>query len=127
MAKAPLFDETLDGPVFLRSSSNSLPDLVAVLKGPSSLPVEVDLDGRVDSVNGGIRTTFEVVPDAPVTSFTLSMMGGKKGLLVNSENLCAATDRATARFRGQNGKTALLHPVMRNSCGEAREGKEHRG
>ena len=29
-------------------------------------------------VNGGIRNTFEVVPDAPVTKFTLEMQGGAR-------------------------------------------------
>src|SRR6266516_3512993 len=123
VAKTPLFDTPLEGPVYLRSSSHNLPDLVAVLKGPASEPVEVDLDGRVDSVNGGIRNTFEVVPDAPVQTFTLTMQGGKKGLLVNSTDLCAKTNRATAKFTAQNGRVLTLHPAMQSSCGK--HGKKH--
>lgn len=121
VAKTPLFDAPLKGPVYLRSSSHQLPDLVAVLKGPASQPVEVDLDGRIDSVNGGIRNTFDVVPDAPVETFTLTMQGAKKGLLVNSTDLCAAKNRATAKFTAQNGREITLHPAMQNSCG-----KKHR-
>jgi hypothetical protein len=102
--------------VYLRSSSHKLPDLVAVLRGPDTQPVEVDLDGRIDSVNGGIRNTFEMVPDAPVSKFVLRMRGGNKSLLVNSENLCTATSRATAKFVAQNGKRLTLHPAMRNKC-----------
>jgi hypothetical protein len=116
VAKTPLFDQPLSGPVYLRSSSHSLPDLVATLKGPASQPVEVDLVGRIDSANGGIRTSFATIPDAPVSSFTLAMEGGKKGLLVNSTNLCAKTNRATAKFTSQNGKRLVLHPAMRASC-----------
>ena len=116
VARTPLFDTPLEGPVYLRSSSHPLPDLVAVLKGPASQPVEVDLDGRIDSVNGGIRSTFETVPDAPVETFTLTMQGGKKGLLINSTGLCAKTNRATAKFTAQNGKTLTLHPAMRSAC-----------
>jgi hypothetical protein len=116
VAKTPLFEEHLEGPVYLRSSSHELPDLVVVLKGPASLPVEVNLVGRVDSVNGGIRTTFEAVPDAPVTEFTLEMQGGAKGLLQNSTNLCAKAHRATAKFTAQNGKKVTLHPTMQASC-----------
>src|SRR5262249_15518068 len=101
-AKTPLFDEPLSGPVYLRSSSHQLPDLAVALKGPETRPVEVVLDGRIDSVDGGIRNTFEFVPDAPVTEFTLTMQGGKKGLLHNSTNLCSQTNRATAKFTGQN-------------------------
>ena len=66
------------GPVYLRSSDHELPDLVAL---PSTGRSTSSSTGRIDSVKGGIRTTFEGVPDAPVTKFVLSMQGGKKGLL----------------------------------------------
>ena len=120
-ATTPLFDEALTGPVYLRSSSHPLPDLVVALRGPDSLPIEVELAGRVDSVNGGIRNTFEVVPDAPVNRFVLSMQGGKKGLLVNSTNLCAEVHRATAEFAAQNGRKRVLRPKMKISCGDKRQ------
>jgi hypothetical protein len=119
-AFTPLLDKPLEGPVYLRSSDNKLPDLVADLNGQ----IHIVLDGRIDSVNGGIRTTFGVVPDAPVTKFVLSMKGGKKGLLVNSRNLCRTTNRATVLLDGQNGKTADSSPVVGNSCGgKAGKGK----
>ncbi len=115
-ATTPLLDEPLEGPVYLRSSSHKLPDMVAALKGPASRPIKVELDGRIDSVNGGIRSTFDLVPDQPVTKFVLSMQGGKKGLLVNSRNLCAGTNRAAAKFNGQNGKVHDFNPVLKNDC-----------
>ena len=77
-AVTPLLDEPLKGPVYLRSSTHKLPDLVAALHNGQ---VDVALDGRIDSVkNGRIRNTFETVPDAPVTKFVLEMQGGKEGL-----------------------------------------------
>lgn len=124
VAKTPLLEQPLEGPVYLRSSDHLLPDLVAALRGPSSLPIEIDLDGRIDSVNGGIRTTFESVPDAPVSEFTLQMQGGKKGLLQNSTELCLKTHRATAKFTGQNGMLVTLHPPTQSSC---KKGKRHHG
>ena len=63
------------------------------------------------------------MPDAPVTKFVLSMQGGTKGLLENSTNLCAATNRATAKFDGQNGKLNDINPVLKASCGKAKKGK----
>jgi hypothetical protein len=33
--------------------------------------VDIALDGHVEGIHGGIRNTFEGVPDAPVTQFTL--------------------------------------------------------
>ena len=111
-AITPLFDRPLEGPVYLRSSSNPLPDLVAKLAGE----VTVVLSGRIDSKNRGIRNTFDVVPDAPVTKFVLRMQGGKKGLLVNSRDICRSTYRADARFRAQNGKRLNLRPVLAAPC-----------
>ena len=124
-AITPLLDEPLTGPVYLRSSDNQLPDVVAVLKGPDAMPIEVELSGRVDSVHGGLRNTFDVVPDAPVSKFTLSMLGGKKSLIVNSRNLCnGPTQRATVRLRAHNGLAHDFRPVVGNDCGKGKTGKQ---
>jgi hypothetical protein len=123
VAKTPLFDTPLGGKVYLRSSSHQLPDLVAVLKGPDTQPVEVDLAGRIDSIHGGIRNTFELVPDAPVTEFTLTMKGGTKGLLINSTDLCKGAHRATALFKAQNGKSITLRPALKSACGAGRRSR----
>jgi hypothetical protein len=121
-AISPLFDEPLEGPVYLRSSDNPLPDLVASLDGQ----IQVNLVGRIDSINGGIRNTFEVIPDAPVTKFTLSMRAGKKSLLVNSTNLCKSQSRAAVKLVAQNGKRANSNPVVINSCPKASKHSRHR-
>jgi hypothetical protein len=113
-ATSPLLDETLSGPVYLRSSEHELPDLVAALHSPK---VDINLDGRIDSVGGGIRTTFEGVPDAPVTKFTLEMQGGQKGLIVNSTNICKGKHHATAKLKGQNGRLYEFNPVVKAKCG----------
>ncbi|HVY95890.1 MAG TPA: hypothetical protein VHA54_02910 [Solirubrobacterales bacterium] len=121
-AITPILDEPLEGPVFLRSSSHKLPDLVAAMH---SGKVNINLDGRIDSVQGGrIRNTFEAVPDAPVTQFTLTMQGGKKGLLVNSTNLCKGKHRAIVAFTGQNGKVANSNPPLKVRCGKAKRKKK---
>jgi hypothetical protein len=119
-AITPLLDDPVQGDLVLRSSDNPLPDLVARLRGQ----ISANLVGRIDSVNGGIRTTFATVPDVPVSEFTLTMAGGKKGLLVNSTNLCRKAHRADVRFTAQNGKKLRLRPVMQNSCKKkGRKGK----
>jgi hypothetical protein len=124
-AISPLVDYPLEGPIYLRSSSHKLPDVVAVLRGPASQPIEVDLDGRVDSVNGGIRTTFEAVPDAPVSKAIVSLQGGKKGLFQNSTNICKGTFRATVKMTGQNGKANNFNPVVHSAgCGSAKQKKK---
>jgi hypothetical protein len=134
-AFTPLLDGPLKGPVYLRSSDNVLPDLVAALRGQ----VEVELVGRTDSTRGRIRNTFDVVPDVPVSKFVLTLRGGPKGLLVNSRNQCprkaagkgkgaqtskvrrrAKGPRAIVRLKAQNGKKRNMKPRLRRPCAKKR-------
>jgi hypothetical protein len=62
-----------------------------------------------------------------VSKFVLNMQGGKKGLVVDSRNLCAGTNRASAVFDGQNGAPYDFKPVVKPSCGKARKHKRRRG
>jgi len=119
-AKTPLLDETLSGPIYLRSSNHPLPDIVAAFRGGR---IDANLVGRVDSVNGGIRNTFDFVPDVPVTEATFNFFGGKKGLLVNSRNICKGTPKATAIFSAQNGDALTLHPALKSACAKAKKQK----
>ncbi len=124
---APRFSTApFQGPVYLRSSSNPLPDMVFALKGPPELPIELTVVGRIDSVNGGIRSTFRSFPDAPFAKAILTMRGGKKGLLVNSRNLCATTNRATARYDGQNGKSYDSNPPLQSKSCAGKSSKSKR-
>jgi len=84
------------------------------------------LVGWIDSVKGGIRNTFEVVPDAPVSKFVLYMQGGKKGLIVNSTDICAAIHRANARLDAQSGKRYDTKPLVRASCKKHKKRKAKR-
>jgi hypothetical protein len=104
----PLLSKPLEGPVYLRSSDHPLPDLVVALGGE----LDVNLVGRIDSHGGGIRTSFEAIPDAPVTKFVLKMKGGSKSLLINSADLCLGQHRAQVAMRAQNGRTAALRPPL---------------
>jgi hypothetical protein len=121
-AITPLLGQPLEGPVYLRSSNNELPDLVAHLEGQ----VDIDLVGKIDSFKGGIRTTFATVPDVPVTKFVMTLPGGKHGLLVASKNLCKGKVKAIVQIKGQNGKKANRHQKVRTPCGK-RHGKKGHG
>ena len=132
-ATTPLLSEPLEGPVYLRSNGGerNLPDLVAALHGED---LNVDLVGFIDAVQkkgserSRIRNTFAAVPDAPVEKFTLEMLGGKKGLLVNTTNICKGTNRAVSVFTGQNGKLYETKPkVVASGCGKKGKGsKKHK-
>jgi hypothetical protein len=113
-AITPLLDEPLEGPVYFRSNGGErlLPDVVADLNGL----FHIVLVGKVDSVKGRIRTTFDQVPDAPVSKFTLDLYGGKRGLLVNSRDLCARELEANLSLSAKNGRVRESAPVVGTSC-----------
>jgi hypothetical protein len=101
-AVSPLIEGQLRGPVYLVSSNHKLPDLLADLRGQ----VEIQLRGVISTVKGRMKTTFNNVPDQPVTRFTLQMKSGKKGLVINSTDVCKnkAAQLAKLVMKGQNGK-----------------------
>ncbi len=124
-AITPLLDQPLKGPVYFRSNGGDreLPDIVADLRGQ----IHVTLVGFVDAVQikgterSRIRTRFMNVPDAPVTKFTMSLLGGKKrGLLENSRNLCKTNRRARVILGAQNGRRNNHNLLIRTSCGRSR-------
>jgi hypothetical protein len=125
----PLLEKPLEGNVYLRSSSRGLPDLVAQLRGQ----IDIDLVGHVDSARGGaIRTSFESVPDAPISRFVLKLEGGEKGLIENGRDLCATSGKAQVKMKGQNGmafnrRVALGTPCKKKSARRARHGRKGAG
>jgi hypothetical protein len=114
-AETPLLEKPLEGHVYLRSNGGErkLPDLVAALNGQ----IDVALIGHVESIRGRLRTTFETVPDAPVSRFVLNLYGGKKGLLANSTDLCSAPQEVLVELNGQNGATYNQNQKQRVPCG----------
>lgn len=92
-------------------------------------------------MRGRLRSTFDVVPDVPVSKFVLIVNGGKDGLLVNSRNLCVKQKkrskaqrrklrrsmRAIVKFKAQNGKKANRKQRVRPPCGKKRGGKAKQG
>jgi hypothetical protein len=114
-ASSPLLRQKLKGPVYLVSSTNKLPDLLADLKGQ----INIQLDGVISSSHGGLKTVFGELPDVPLKSFVLNMRGGEKSLLQNSANLCKGPQLAVLNMKGQNGKTVKNNKLRLNiaSCG----------
>ena len=87
---------------------------------------DIELVGRIDTAKvGALRTTFETVPDAPVSSFALDLAGGSKGLLVNSESLCGAAKKAAVKMIGQNGAVVNSNAKLQTTCGSKARHKRH--
>jgi hypothetical protein len=120
-AQSPLLDKKLQGKVYLVSSDNELPDLLVDLRGQ----VEIYLRGVISGKGGGLKTVFHETPDVPVSKFVLNMQGGKKSLLVNSENICKKKQNAFLNMRGWNNKKVKTKKFKLNitSCGK-KKGKK---
>jgi hypothetical protein len=117
----PLLDEPLKGGIYLRSSQHDLPDMALDLEGL----IDFEAVGRIDSVSGRLRTSFEAIPDVPVSEIKFDLAGGSKGLLVNSESLCGVTKRASVVMTGQNGATSKAKTNLQPICGSKERHKRH--
>lgn len=123
VARSPLLDGPLRGPVYLRSSQTGLPNLVADLRGQ----IKVELVGEIGSSRGGMQTTYKFLPDVPVTHFALRIQGGKRrGLLVVSKDLCKHRWKVANRFKAQNGKKRTIKSKLRANCAKRRGGASGR-
>jgi hypothetical protein len=105
-AVTPLLRDPLTGPAyFVYTPDRRLPDLVVRLRGL----VDVDLVGKVTITRDlRLRTTFDTVPDVPVTKFRLALASGPtNGPIGVVDNLCGAkarSARGTIAFVGHNGR-----------------------
>jgi hypothetical protein len=112
-ARTPILDQPLSGPVYfvknIRKDPKSgreirtLPKLVIPLVGENG--VRITLTGTSNVEDDHLVTTFDNIPDAPVSSFALNISGGKHGILtVSDADICAATQVANQGVEGQNVK-----------------------
>ncbi len=114
-ATSPLLDKGLSGPVYLTSSSNTLPDLLVDLKGQ----VPIRLRGVISSAHGRLKTVFNNTPDVAVSKFVLNMKGGSKGLLINSRDLCSGQTNGFLNLKAQNSRQQKRNNLRLNipACG----------
>jgi hypothetical protein len=116
VAYTPLLDEPLRGNVYLRSSQGALPDLVADLHSGS---IRIILEGRIGpGKKGGIRAFFSDLPDEPVERFVMTLYGGKRGLLVNSADICQTPPVSNVKAIAQNNVGAVFTSKLRGQCGK---------
>jgi hypothetical protein len=123
-ATTPILDQPLTGPVYfvknVRTDAKTgrqiktLPTLVIPLRGQG---VTLVLRASSEVVDDRLVTTFDNIPDAPVSGFKLTINGGKKGILVVSgADLCKATQVADQTVGGQSGKVDAAKVVMSTPC-----------
>jgi hypothetical protein len=108
-AVTPLLHDRLNGTAFLVAhTGGALPTLEVVLSGPG---VTVNLSGSI-ALGGGIRSTFDGVPDVPLTEFVLSLPAGPNSALASTADLCGTALTLSATLESHSGKTVEAKPPI---------------
>jgi hypothetical protein len=125
-AITPILPVPLEGPAYFVSHGNeAFPQLILVLQGYG---ITIDLVGDTFISKSGITSsTFAHVPDAPVSSFELTLPQGKYSALTANANLCTVKGglKMPTEFIGQNG--AVIHqstPISVSGCKKALTNKQ---
>ncbi len=112
----PELPVALQGPaIFVSHGGEAFPSLTIVLQGDN---VTIDLVGTTFISKAGITsTTFKTVPDAPFSSFELTLTQGKYSALAVNGDLCTSKLAMPTAIVGQNG--AEIHeptPIAVTGC-----------
>jgi hypothetical protein len=107
---SPLLDVPLEGPVYLREPRHRLPDLLADLR---SGHIHLVLHAHAAAPGGSLRLRFSALPDVPFSKAVVTLDGGRRGIIVNSESLCARDLGARTSLSSHSGRRLQARTRLR--------------
>jgi hypothetical protein len=125
--KTPVLPGTLSGPAYLVShGGEAFPDLDLILRGDG---VQVILVGKINISKAGITsTTFQSLPDVPISGFSLNLPVGPGSALAGNGNLCASKLVMPTTILAQSGaKIVQSTPIAVTGCGVKVAGHKVKG
>jgi len=125
-AVTPLLPIPLTGPVYMVASGGLAPNLHITLQ-----PLGISVTGVSDLVGSQVVTTFDNLPDTPLSSFTLVFNGGPGSIVRNGVDMCRDSAVTTGSLLGQNDKslavrTKIVVPGCKPVVSATLRGKERR-
>ena len=102
-AITPALTQPLKGPAYLVSHGGvAFPNIEILLQGEG---ITVDLTGNIDIKGQITSSTFNTVPDVPITAFDLTLPTGPHSALTANGNLCTTPLLMPTTIEGQNNTT----------------------
>ena len=107
--QTPLSAEPLQGPIYLREPRHRLPDLIAELGGEG---LRFTVAGHTAAPRDRLRFVLTGLPDLPIDSAKIDLVGGRRGILVNSQDLCRRPRRARIALAAHSGARHRARPKL---------------
>jgi hypothetical protein len=117
-ADTPLLPAPLQGPVLIvKPKTGVLPELSLELRGPINLRLRATVGFGSRS---RLKTVFDGIPDVPLSRLSLTINGGKDGILTSGIDLCGkSAPKFDALFQSHSGVQRTSTVNAKVPCGAA--------